>query len=139
MARVLIDANIFLELELKQSKFAECKEFLKRVSQGDIQATTTDFILDGIALVMEDRGSPPEDIRKFFASLTLYEGLSLYALDLKDRIIATEEMARTDSDFDDATSLAAMKRLGINRVVSYDRDFNKVRGITRLEPKSLIR
>lgn len=139
MPRSLIDANIFLELELKQSRSPECKEFLSLVAKGRIKAVTTDFILDSIALVMEDKGGSPEDIRKFFVSLALYKGLSVYALDLRDRIVATEEMIREELDFDDATSLAAMKRLKIMEIISLDRDFDRVEGLVRSEPKDHLK
>jgi len=133
--RFLVDANIFLGLELGQSKSAECKRFLTSVQTGKLKATTTDFILDSVAVVMEDRGSPASDIRKFFASLTLYKGLLVHNLDLKGRIVATEEMDRNGLSFDDSTSVAAMKRLGIKEIVSFDRDFDRVREIARIEPK----
>ncbi|MCS4538082.1 MAG: type II toxin-antitoxin system VapC family toxin [Thaumarchaeota archaeon] len=135
----LIDANIFLELELGQSRSSECKEFLSQVARGRIKAVTTDFILDSVALVMEDKRSPPKDIRKFFVSLALYNGLSIYSLDLKDRIVAAEEMIRERLDFDDSTSIAAMKRLKIKDIVSFDKDFDKAKALTRVEPRDILR
>ncbi|HUI00479.1 MAG TPA: type II toxin-antitoxin system VapC family toxin [Nitrososphaerales archaeon] len=138
MRRLLVDANIFLELELGQSKSAECKGFLSKVANGRLKAATTDFILDSVAVVMEDRESPASDIRKFFASLILYKGLLVHNLDLKGRILATEEMDGNELDFDDSTSLVAMRRLGIKEIVSFDRDFDKVPGIERVEPKTAL-
>ena len=135
----LIDANIFLELELGQSRSSECKEFLSQVARGRIKAVTTDFILDSVALVMEDKRSPPKDIRKFFVSLALYKGLSIYSLDLKDRIVAAEEMIRERLDFDDSTSIAAMKRLKIKDIVSFDKDFDEAKALTRVEPRDILR
>ncbi len=134
MPRLLVDANIFLELELGQSKSVECKTFLSGVAGGKIKAATTDFILDSVAVVMEDRESPASDIRKFFASLILYRGLLVHNLDLKGRILATEEKDRDGLSFDDSTSVAAMRRLGIKEIVSFDHDFDGVRGIVRIEP-----
>ena len=135
----LIDANIFLELELGQSRSSECKEFLSQVARGRIKAVTTDFILDSVALVMEDKRSPPKDIRKFFVSLALYKGLSIYSLDLKDRIVAAEEMIRERLDFDDSTSIAAMRRLKIKDIVSFDKDFDGAKALTRVEPRDILR
>jgi len=134
--RLLVDANIFLELELGQSKSEDCKRFLSEVARGKLRAATTDFILDSVAVVMEDRGSPAKDIRKFFASLLLYKGFLIHNLDLKGRVLATDEMETAGLSFDDATSVATMRRFGIREIVSFDRDFDGVRGITRIEPKS---
>ncbi len=138
MQRLLVDANIFLELELGQSKSAECKTLLSNVASGKLRAATTDFILDSVAVVMEDRDSPATDIKKFFASLTLYKGLLVHNLDLKGRILATEEMDSDGLSFDDSTSVVAMRRLGIKEIVSFDRDFDGVRGIERVEPKTVL-
>ena len=135
MPRLLVDANIFLELELGQSKSVECKDFLTKVASGRLKASTTDFILDSIAVVMEDRDAPATDIRKFFASLILYKGLFVHNLDLKERILATEVMESDRLSFDDSTSVAAMRRLGIREIVSFDKDFDKIAGMTRIEPR----
>ena len=42
---IFIDANIFLEIFLKDAKSEECKAFLKSLQEQDIQAVTTDFIM----------------------------------------------------------------------------------------------
>lgn len=138
MPRPLIDANVFLELQLGQSRSKECKEFLHEVAEGRVKAVTTDFIVDSVAVVMEDRKSPPEDIRKFLASLLLYKGLSIHSLGLKGRIAATEIMRTERLSFDDATSVAAMKRLRIREIVSFDKDFDKTKGIARVEPGAAL-
>ena len=95
-------------------------------------------MLDSVAVVMESRGAPAGDIRKFFTSLLFYKGLQLYNLDLRGRIVPTEKIDKEKLDFDDATSLAVMKRLKINEIVSFDRDFDQVQGITRIEPRDAI-
>lgn len=138
MPRILIDANIFLELELGQTKSDQCKEFLRQVAAGKLKAATTDFILDSIAVVMESRGSSPSDIGKFFSSLLIFKGLVIYNLGLQGRISATSEMEKSKLDFDDATSLATMKRQRIKEIVSYDHDFDNIQGITRLEPGTVL-
>jgi predicted nucleic acid-binding protein len=135
MRRLLVDANIFLELELGQTRSLECREFLSKVAEGKLRAVTTDFVLDSVVVVMEDRGSPASDIRKFLSSLLLYKGLLVHNLDLNGRIEATEEMDKSRLDFDDATSVAAMRRLRIKEIVSFDRHFDTVKAISRIEPK----
>jgi predicted nucleic acid-binding protein len=136
--RLLVDANIFLELELGQSRSKECKRFLSEVAKGTLMATTTDFILDSMAVVMEDQGSPVGDIKKFFASLLLYKGLLVHNLGLKGRTAATDVMDGDELGFDDATSVAVMRRMGIREIVAFDSDFDGVRGITRVEPRATL-
>ena len=138
MPRLLVDANIFLELMLGQSRSKECKEFLSNVAKGKIKAATTDFVIDSVGVIMEDRGSSAGSIRRFFASLLLYKGLVIHNLDLQGRILAASAMESEGLNFDDATSFAAMRRLGISEIISFDRHFDKVRGITRIEPKTAL-
>lgn len=47
-------------------------------------------------------------------------------------------MENSNLDFDDSTSIAAMRKLGIREVVSFDRDFDKISGIARIEPKVAV-
>ncbi len=87
---------------------------------------------------MENRGSPAADVRKFFESLKLYKGLSIHGHSLSTRIAATREMEGKGLDFDDATSVATMRSLGIDKIVSFDRDFDGIDGISRLDPVDAI-
>jgi predicted nucleic acid-binding protein len=41
-------------------------------------------------------------------------------------------------DYDDAISVATMKSLGIGKIVSFDRDFDGIDGISRLNPADAI-
>lgn len=108
------------------------------MATGKIKVATTDFILDSVAIIMEDRKCSPSEIGKFFSSLLVYKGLLIHNLDLMGRVMATHEMDRSGLDFDDATSVAAMKRLGLKEIVSLDRHFDQVAGISRLEPKKAM-
>ena len=43
-------------------------------------------------------------------------------------------MSKHGLDFDDGLGVACMKKYGINELLSFDRDFDKVRDIKRIEP-----
>jgi predicted nucleic acid-binding protein len=129
-----IDANIFLEVLLKQKRTKECKAYLKRVETRQLTALTTDFIVDTISIIMDDAGCTPAQLRTFQLSLLKYEGLTLYDLTMADRVAATKLMEKHKLDFDDATVYAAMMSTGTKEVVSMDRKFDRIEGITRIEP-----
>jgi predicted nucleic acid-binding protein len=130
----LIDANIFLEIELKQNRFQHCKDYLNKVRNGEIKAITTNFIVDTISILMDNTGCDPTQIRTFNLSLLRYKGLSIYNLTMTDRVSATEHMKKFKLDFDDATAYAAMTATGISEIVSMDRHFDKIPEIKRTEP-----
>ena len=133
----LVDANIFLELELDQHRAEECASFLRLVRDGHISGFVTNLIVDSIVLIMEDKNKHPKDILKFLASLLAYKSLQIYDLSLADKIRATETMEAHHLDFDDSTTYQAMKRLGITQIVSYDKHFDRLPNIERLQPTSI--
>jgi predicted nucleic acid-binding protein len=130
----LIDANIFLEIELGQKRLEACRSYLKRVMTGEISAFTTDFIIDTISILMDNFECDPTQIGRFHRSLLKYKGLSIYDLTMRDRIVATEHMKRLDLDFDDAVAYTTMMSTGTKEIVSLDRHFDKIPDIKRIEP-----
>jgi len=130
----LIDANIFLEVELKQKRHPECRAYLEKVRDGTVNAITTNFIVDTISILMDNAGCEPDQVRRFILSFLKYKGLSIYDLTLSDRVIATRYMDQHKLDFDDATACAAAVALGEKEIVSMDRHFDRVEGIQRIEP-----
>jgi len=132
-----VDSNIFLELELDQERADECEVFLDKVKMGALKAIITCFHIDSILIVMENYGKKPHELRKFISSLYGYKGLRIYYLSLLDRISATKHMEKHGLDFDDALAYSVMKKLGINKIVSYDKHFDSLRDIIRLEPSQV--
>ncbi len=129
---MLIDTNIFLEVQLNQQKAQEASEILEAVSKNIIQAYVTDFTIDSIVLIMEHYNKSPAEIKQFLVSLLAYEGLDFYQLSIFDKIKATEYMNSLHLDFDDACMYQAMRALKITTIASFDTDFDKISSIKRL-------
>jgi len=128
---------VFLELELDQERADECEVFLNKVKSGLLKAVTTGFHIDRILIIMENYGKSPSDLKTFLSSLLSYKGLEVYLLSILDRISATRWMDELKLDLDDAIAYHVMKRLNIDTIVSYDRHFDSIKDITRLEPSQL--
>ena len=60
------------------------------------------------------------------------------SVSLNDKIMATVCMQKNKLDFDDAIAYQAMKVNNIETIISYDTDFDKVKGINRVTPKELF-
>lgn len=74
-----------------------------------------------------------EDVRARLVPLLTLRGLKLSQKRLYLR--ALDLYASSPFlDFEDAVALAHMERTGIKEFLSYDRDFDRVAGITRVEP-----
>ena len=137
-AKYLVDANIFLEVQLNQQKADACERVLRKFCVGELEGLIVDFAIDTIVIVMENYGKGADEIRTFLSSLMGYKGLSIYLSSLLDRIAATDHMRKHGLDFDDALTLQAMKENQIEEIISYDKDFDKVPSVRRIQPESLI-
>ncbi len=137
-AEYLVDANIFLELQLGQQKADICEKVLRKFSVGELEGLLVDFAIDTIVIVMENYGKGANEIRTFLSSLVGYKGLSIHFSSLIDRIMATNHMRDYGLDFDDALTLQAMKENRVDKIISYDKDFEKVPFIKRVQPENLL-
>lgn len=129
---MLIDANIFLEVQLNQKKAPKASEILETVSKNEIRGYITDFTIDSIIIIMEHYEISPIEIKRFLVSLLAYKGLEFYQLSIYDKINATELMTALKLDFDDACMYQAMKVLNIDKIASFDSDFDRVPSISRV-------
>ena len=134
----LVDASIFLEVELEQEKHEECEKFLENLEKGGVKAIVSDFTIDSIAIVMEGNGKYWKDIRKFLISLALFNGLSIYSVKHSDKIKATEHMKNLKLDFDDSVILQSALSNNVEEIISFDKDFDGIKGIRRLEPREAL-
>jgi len=128
---------VFLKLELDQERADECEVFLNKVKMGLLKAVTTGFHIDSILIIMENYGKSPSDLKTFLSSLFGYKGLEVYLPSILDRISATRWMDELKLDLDDAITYHVMKKFNIDKIVSYDRHFDSIKDIRRLEPSQL--
>jgi len=135
---VLIDSNIFLEVELAESHADACKRFLGKVRDGLIKSAITDFHIDSIVIVMENYGKRWKDIALFLVSLLRYKGLRIHTMGLSGHIKSTLIMRDYGLDFNDALAVQALKDLSTNVIVSYDEDFDSINWIKRYIPEELV-
>lgn len=135
---MFIDSNIFLEVQLGQSRSKECEAFLDKVDAGELNAFTSDFVIDSVIIVMESRGVQTSKVLRLLLALRGSKGLSIYNHPFNDRILAANFMLKSNLTFDDSMIAVAMKTLKIENLVSFDLHFNAVKGIKRVEPEDLI-
>lgn len=134
----LIDANIFLEVELGQKKGEPAKKLLKRFENGELSGYISDFHIDAIVIVMENYDKTGKEIAIFLSSLLKYRGLSIIEISLSSKINTTKIMDLYDLDFDDALICQCMKERNLKYLISYDTHFDKIDFIDRITPDKLI-
>ena len=132
--KYLVDANIFLEAQLDQGKGEVCREFLAGLRDGDIEGVITMFHADTVAIMMENKGVQGK-IPGFMLSLYMYEGLEVFTLELSGK--AEAMMTDNGLSFDDSIAIQTMEELEIEKIVSYDDDFDSVK--ERLTPEEALK
>lgn len=133
-----LDANVFLRYLVPgdQAKTQACFALFQRVKAGEEIVTTSEAIVAEVVYVLRSRahyGLPPVEISARLRPILTLRGLKLPQKRLYIRaldIYASSPFL----DFEDALTVAHMERRGINEILSYDTDFDRVPGITRLEP-----
>lgn len=130
---MLVDANIFLELQLNQGHADACQRFLERVSDGEETASITHFHVDAIAYILEQRASH-EAVETFLLSLLGYDGLTVITQSVAEKGMACRLLERYGLDFDDALAVQAALSLDESRIISYDTDFDPVPMVERTTP-----
>ncbi len=132
------DANIILRFLTGDDpvKAAACLRLMQRLQQGLEEATTSTVIFHEVLYVLSSRAhyglSHPEAAARLKPIVALrglqvpHKRTVLHALD-----VYTEHPFL---DFGNALSVAEMARLGIEEIISYERDFDRAPGIKRVEP-----
>jgi predicted nucleic acid-binding protein len=135
---MLLDSNIFLEVELAEEHAEACMELLRRVRDGKIRSAITDYHVDSIIVVMENYDKGWRELALFLAPLFHYKGLKVHSIGLSGRIRATSIMRDYGLDFGDAVAVQALMDLSTDIIVSYDDDFDSVAWVKRRTPEDLL-
>lgn len=123
---------------LDQARADECEKFLALVHRSEREAYVTDLTLDSVLIVLENKGRKPSDMRLFLSSVASLKGITIYFLALSDRLRATRIMEELNLDYEDSSVAQVARRLSVDGVVSFDKDLDRVEGISRVEPASLV-
>lgn len=131
----LIDTNIFLEILLAQEKKDECIALLKEIENDHISAAVTKFSIHSIEVIMGNFRMTDE-LRIFLESLSELKSLHIYTTNISDEINAIDE-TEMGLDFDDALQVSAARALNAE-IISFDKHFNNLEGIQRLNPSDVV-
>lgn len=134
-----LDTNVILRFLTRddEEKAQASFELFRRVSLGEEELFTCEAIVAEVVFVLVSRRGPyrltHEEIRDRLVPILTLRGLRLPQ---KRVYLAALDLFASASflDFEDALVIAHMQRQGIEEVVSYDRDFDRISGVQRVEP-----
>lgn len=133
-----IDSNVFLRYITQDDPKAQqaAANLFGRIAQGDVECWTTAVHVHETVYVLASKKLyhvPHAEIRDRLRPLLLMGGLKLQ--DKRLCLEALDVFAAHDSlDFADALAVAMTRHHGLEGVHSFDKHFDKVPGIRRLEP-----
>lgn len=133
-----IDTNVFLRVLVREDEkiFRECRQILNLVRQNKIKAFISTLVLSEIDWVLESFYKfPKEKVVTGLSSVLKLKNLKV--VDKVNPLLALELYEKFSVKFIDAliSSIPAIGE-GKMKIVSYDRDFDKL-GDWRVEPKEI--
>ena len=132
-----VDTNVFLRYLTRDDpeKSQACYELFKRCERNEEALLTSEAVVAEIVYVLSSKqlyNLAPEEVR-----VRLMPLLSLMGLKLPNRNVylrALELYAAFAIDFEDALAVSHMEHHGLTEIYSYDRDFDRLAHVERIEP-----
>jgi predicted nucleic acid-binding protein len=135
MTLPLLDTNIFLRHLLADHTVQSPKAtaYLARIERGELRARTTEIVVfETVFNLQRWYKRPKAEIRNALLPLIELPGIVLPG---KRRLRETFDLYITlNLPFADAYHVVVMKQLKLTEVVSFDREFDRVPDINRIEP-----
>jgi predicted nucleic acid-binding protein len=133
-----VDTNVFIRYMTGDDpvKAAAAERFLAEVDAGREEVTITESILTEIAYVLSGRGQygmSNREVARRIRAVLQFRGLHLAAKQTYMRALDLYE-ANAFLDIEDAICVAHMEAHSVTEIVSFDRDFDRVSSVIRLEP-----
>lgn len=131
----IIDANIILRFLLNDlpEQAERCSLLLQRVERGEETVFLPDLALADIVWTLEKfYRQPKERIRELMLPLIALRGMRLTSKSVARN--ALNFYVNKNLDWTDAFIAAGMKASGNREIYSYDKHFDRVEDVSRLEP-----
>ena len=132
-----VDANVFLRYLTRDDpeKAQACLALFRQAERGEVTLFTTETIIAEIVYVLSSPrlyNLSRQDVRNRLTPLLTLPGLRMPKRAIVLRALELYEAQNVD--FEDALAVAHMEQLGIEEIISYDRDFDRFPQVTRVEP-----
>ena len=135
-----LDANVFVyayykprrRLTPKEEQMKEhAKKIITDVSEGTEQVTTTVVHLSEIENILK-HGMPLEQLNRVIQGLFMLDNVRIEGVTRDAYFAATELGDDLKLEANDALAIDVMRQNDLKEVYSFDEDFEKIEGITRI-------
>jgi predicted nucleic acid-binding protein len=133
--KVFVDTNIFLRYLTKDDpvQFPRCRTLFKKAQEGEVLLVTSTLVIAEMIWTLTSFFHIPKD--QIIEKISIIIGSE--AVQISDKDLLAEALvlyARKNIDFIDAYHAVLVKKLHLPEIYSYDRDFDRIAGLKRLEP-----
>ena len=135
MERRFVDTNIFLRFLTADDPetYQSCRELFERAVAGKVTLVTSGIVIAELIWTLQSFYEVPKaDIVEKVAIIA-----NMDHLEIPDKNIISNALilfGREPIDYIDAYNAALMEYSGLRTVFSYDKDFDRIGGLQRLEP-----
>jgi predicted nucleic acid-binding protein len=130
-----LDTNILLRhlLQDHADQSPRATAYLVRIEKGEIRVRIAETVIfETVFTLQRQYGHPKSAIRDTLVPLIELPGIILPGKRMFREVF--DMYAELNISFVDAYHAALMKRLGLTDIVTFDRQFDRVPGVSRLEP-----
>ncbi|MBN2493659.1 MAG: type II toxin-antitoxin system VapC family toxin [Deltaproteobacteria bacterium] len=136
---VFLDSNVFIyAIGSKHPLREPCQSTLKKVADGSLKATTSTEVVQEVIHVLRRRDRHDEAIRLASAILDLFPDLLPVTREVMLRSVATLR-DKPGLSTRDSIHAATMLAHGLTTIVSADRHFDSLDGLSRIDPSDAAR
>ena len=140
MSKPFVDTDVLIRLVTGDDpqKQAEARVLFKKVETGDLTLLARETVIADAVFVLSSRQLyhlPREEIRDLLTPILRLPDFKIHCR--RTVVRALDIYASTNLDFGDAFIVASMQALGSNLLYSYDRDSDRIQGVTRRSPSSI--
>lgn len=134
---LFLDANVFIRLLTRddERKYSACVQLFERIELSEEQAATSEAIVAEVMYVLTSSSlyglSHPQ------ASALVRPLIELAAIQVDHKMALLEAFdlfESTSLGFEDCIAVSHARRLRAQAIVSYHRGFDRIPGVTRIEP-----
>ncbi len=135
MKRIFIDTNIFIRYLTADDpvKYERCRTLFKKALNGEIALLTSDMVIAELIWTLQSfYRVPKKDVVEKINII-----INTPFIFIPNRELLSEALllySRKNIDYIDAYNAVFMKHHKTKKIFSYDKDFDVVEGIERIEP-----
>ena len=119
---------------LDDEKAIDCKMFFDKLKNGEVEASTSDFIIYTCLLQIQYKFKSLKYLKNFILFINEMKGLRIFRPSLNDIYKSINISEKYKLDFDDSLVVSLMINNNIKELISFDKHFDKVNLIKRETP-----